>query len=216
MRLGVWFALFMMAAAGAEAACVKPTGYDGPDLQFRVDVPKPVYRHDLGRAKISEMHRDVGAEAGVGTVGLTLNAFALRISTEGEWVDPPEGGSCFWPGRVEVVLSIPQMMVFLAAEYPEGSCQYNAILEHENEHVRTNLEVLERHGPKIEAAARRAVAGIVPFPAAFRMTGRQMSEVLQKRINPAVDALDAERVKLNLALDTPENYERIAARCTGW
>ena len=43
--------------------------------------------------------------------------------------------------NITAKLGYSSIVVFIANEYKPGSCEYNAIIEHENEHVKANINV---------------------------------------------------------------------------
>ncbi|WP_207477761.1 hypothetical protein [Arenibaculum pallidiluteum] len=204
----------------AKGAC--PPAPDEPTVAFRPREASPEIIERLPRAEIQRIaRRDPGIRTRGGHVnGLTQAEFALKISGSVTAVRLPQGGFCVYPGRLEVEYGYPTTRVYLPREYGADGmeCAREAVREHELTHVRFNQETLERHGPRIEEAARRAVdevsAGIVAR--SVDAGGRRIYERVASVAGKAVKAMERERNALHAGIDTADSYRQTTARCAQW
>src|SRR5690606_5098971 len=100
----------------------------------------------------------------------------------------------------------------------EGSCQYEAVLDHEMRHVEVFKESVAASGERL----RRALEAVLER-ADFPVTGgdrEALGDDIVARFEPAfrraAAAADAERSRRNAEVDTPESYERTRRRCGSW
>ena len=127
-----------------------------------------------------------------------------------------DGRMCVWLAQVNAILGDPVMNVYVASEYAPGTCEYGVILNHENTHVRFNLETLRDWMPSMKAAvseaARRKFPAIFPGPP----SEDQLRAYLFDNLRSVFDLMDEDMAKRNATIDTPENYAREHAKCGNW
>gem|GEM_PF-5649117 len=62
---------------------------------------------------------------------------------------------CLWLETLNLAVSLPVDM-YVAKEYPMGSCKYNVIFVHEKKHVDSYYEILDKHAKAMRAALENA------------------------------------------------------------
>lgn len=126
---------------------------------------------------------------------------------------------CAWPSRVEVVVgfSTPQR-VYVDRNFPPGTCQHAAVREHEDMHVRINLEGLHRLAEILRDGLTRAVSDRgYPIRTHDREWARRaIGEAMSGYVMAVAAAEGAQRDARHAAIDTPESYRAMSARCLGW
>ena len=117
--------------------------------------------------------------------------------------------------QIVVSYGFDPMTIYVAKEFPKGSCAFNEIYQHEQRHVQTyqeHLAAIERDFA--ETLARRFETG-APYRAAVGETRQMLSKELNERWVPYLKR-EIERVKVSQALvDSPEEYERVSESCNG-
>jgi len=124
--------------------------------------------------------------------------------------------TCLWVDKVTVDLDIdPTIMI--AAEHPEGTCEHDAILEHEYKHVAADRAVVKEHLQAARQATALAVqkVGVVgPKPddkaAEFK---KKMTDYIQSALKVEMDNMYADRKARQAAIDSKEEYDRVDAEC---
>jgi hypothetical protein len=123
---------------------------------------------------------------------------------------------CVWLAEavVEVTLS-PR--IYIARELPEGSCLFDAVMEHERQHARIDREELaggeERLEDAIAEAARRAGPVLAVGRAAEQMS-EEIATAVEAAFRRALAEVERHRQVRQQAIDTPAEYARIGARCS--
>jgi hypothetical protein len=153
--------------------------------------------------------------------GLTVADFGMdslyEFRVRKKWFG---GGYLAWVEDLRIDFSYRDVKVYVTREFPKGSCEYEATLWHEGEHVRVHREVHAKHQPLLEAAV--ASSKVIPLRSApvtaasreegKRIIGERISSVLDPVFQRFNEELTAEQAKL----DTRESYEDLRRRCPGW
>ena len=179
--------------------------------------PSITYHHDVDLFGLPKLeHHSERPPAGSVLLGLTKLSDHWSMGTRGAAVKLPDGRICFWLTRIDALLGDPTMNVYVAAEYAPDTCEYKTILDHENTHVRFNLETLRDWMPTVKAAlteaARRKFPAIFPGPP----TNEDLRYYLADNMQTVFDLMGDDLRQRNATIDTPENYRRTSALCHNW
>lgn len=110
--------------------------------------------------------------------------------------------------------------IHIANNFPKGTCEYNAVLEHEKKHIRTLQAFHREFTPKFKTALYR-IAGEIdaqgPFPA---QNAASVQKDMNARINAGIEAFNKSIMPILEArqntIDNPSEYARVEAQCTNW
>lgn len=138
-------------------------------------------------------------------------SFEIRTTS---YVERSGRWECASP-QITVTYGHSPMTVYVAKEFPIGSCAYEEIYRHELRHVKAyqdHLVSIERD--LTDTLMRRFATGQV-----WRAPKGQMRMMLEKEMNerwlPYIER-EIERVEVKQAeIDTPEEYARVSASCGG-
>lgn len=222
MRRAVIAMLAMVAmavaapVAGAEQ-CPPPQAGE-PKVKVVIRAPETEYRRDYAKPNLTMLARyDQVLGLHDHALGLTVSRFIISFETSNWAVRLPSGEVCAGVRHVDAVLEIPEMTVYVAAEYPRGSCESRAVTAHENEHVRRTRALLRPFGRQLKRRMEAAAKRVTPVVAADHATAKlRISEALDAAMHSVMADLDAERRRVNGAIDTPESYARVLAKCRNW
>lgn len=182
--------------------------------------PPPEVNVSLPSASISVRQvRDVGSFAAFGSGGQAaegggrwvVNGLTRSTRQVSYRVQGLMGGGCFAPVRIEIMLGVADPVeVLISDKYAPGTCQYQAILEHEMQHV----DILRR-GRQIYAERYRSMLGT------GAVQGPYPDEAsAQSRIAGLVDVVNDEMTRAlaqaNASIDTAQSYLANQARCPSW
>ncbi len=101
------------------------------------------------------------SKAALGTVARHGRSYRLLGRTDAglimKWdvrygVVPHGSGYCVWVANIDLLLAHQVLDVYVASEYAPGSCQYQAILAHEYEHVDVAKRVMRGYEQRIRSA----------------------------------------------------------------
>ena len=196
----------------------RPGGAAAPAIRFEVFPPHVVYHHNvdiLGLPSVGDTLER--APTGHYILGLTKNPTFVRL-VDFRTVNLPlgDGRYCVWVTGVTAQMGDPREDVYIAANYPEGSCEYDAVMRHENRHVAINLEGLREWVPSVRAALSEAAARRFPVIADSLGGGRQVGALLFDAVRPLFALMNEDLRRRNAAIDTPESYRATQAECSNW
>jgi hypothetical protein len=148
-------------------------------------------------------------------LGLTRGTARVGFEIRGKVIlDASQRWECVSP---QIVLSygFSPLTVYVAREFPPGSCAYREIHLHELRHVETYREHAAAIEPDLLASLKRRFATGAPTRAPVGETRARLERELQERWLPYVQR-EMERVRASQALiDTPEEYLRVSGLCHG-
>ena len=216
-------ALLLFTACGphtpvSDAVCPHDPSLDRSQVvHVRAEIPPAILRRDLDLAGIN---RESGGSAGSGKLqGLTLVEHRLAFYTRVSFA-ASRGRACVWFDTVNVNLTPAAVSIFVPSEYPEGSCEYDAVLVHEREHERVHRERLEAAAKEIEAAlalAKWLPARGNPFEAADRASAEAtLNDKIGRVVRPVYDKYKEDLTVAQNELDKPALYQWVSKRCEGW
>ncbi|HJS31069.1 MAG TPA: hypothetical protein VJ924_03680, partial [Alphaproteobacteria bacterium] len=126
-------------------------------------------------------------------------------------------GVCMWLQSIDVTITLTERTIHVAREYLRGSCEYQAILQHELKHAQADDAILKIHVPRIEQALRNAATerGVIgPFaPQGEAEAQGQLRTGVEKAFRDSVTQMMRDRVARQSLVDTPQEYRAVAASC---
>ena len=213
MRLAVllFAALAACRKPAPRAACPQDPAFDRSELvRVRADVPGTRLRRDFDLAALQRE-----ADTAAGTQGLTRVDHSTRIR-----LSLRQAGACAWLERVDVDLSPRSVEILIPSEYPEGSCEFEAILAHEKEHVRVHAERLAETAARVRAALTAAAWLPAKGNPAAAADPEAAQAVLDAKVDKVVLPLIADYKEglrdAQAELDAPALYRWTSQRCSGW
>lgn len=230
MKLAI-AALALLASAQAPALAfdlmrplswLAPSGCSAEVPTIRIGRTEPSVLIDH-----SKDHRQIDVEArtlkSAVQEGWMTNGLAIaRLRTEGESITREtqlqDGRWCVTLSEARFVIGYESPInVFISKRYAKGSCEYDAILRHESQHVEIYEEVLEQH---LSGIVPNLVEAIRLSGPAYGKTAASARAAIEGRVNSLIstlaDGITTEARQRNGALDTPESYRAVQSQCDGW
>ena len=188
---------------------------DAPyDINVKIEFPEVPIDHSRSIKQLSSLHGRANSRI------LGLMKPDLRILTLPHADGAVVGDAyCFWITGFDVTLRYKRVDVYVAREYKQGSCAYNAILDHEQEHVRVARRNLLEYAPRIRSTLTSlliptgAEPVMVPSVEQAKVEVRAISDELLK---PVYEEMVQSLHDGQAALDTPQEYARVRSRCRRW
>lgn len=155
------------------------------------------------------------ARPGKQVLGLTRgNATVSFASQTPAIIDPSGRWECASP-QITLSFGFSPMTVYVAREFPEGSCAFKEILEHEMRHV----EAYRTHIASIEKALTESLNARFATGAIWRgpvgQTAARLRQELDARWAPYVQRQIKRVDEAQAKIDTAEEYQRVANACDG-
>ncbi len=167
---------------------------------FKIDTKSPYAKHVI---------TDVG--------GLMQGGIEMRQSMRYKSLTNPRyKQTCMWYDSIEVKITFDPT-VYIASEFPQGTCRHNAIMQHEMKHVQVDRQMVNKYADLIGKAIKKEIDtkpmyGPVPESqkAAMQQTmNHRMEQIMRSYSN----IMDAERSLLQQQIDSIEEYERVDNVC---
>lgn len=212
MRFMMQFAgvLFLGATGAASASC------DALPVNVSVDTPPPQVVMKTSD-NVAAVGRDQGAHGygrgdGWHVTGLASSRPKYQVQVAG--VQRP---GCFRPTTISVEVGfLGPIEVTISSRYYQGSCEFEAIRQHEYRHVDIMRTSVTHYRNEMAAALANAVAKIPPFTFTLHDAQKRVLDYVQASAKGVFDKMMSMSHLNNSALDTPENYQREQAACRNW
>ncbi|MEH6403976.1 MAG: hypothetical protein V7750_11425 [Sneathiella sp.] len=212
---GLMIVVLLFAAGSASAASCKgkikssTIAYEKrwPVVTYNNDKPTK-YLDNLDR-KRSHSRSNGSSRAGV-TQRKSHFAYEMRLTS----LRLSDGSSCMGIKKIKLSYGFDKMKVYVANKYKKQTCQYKAILKHENTHVKINEDILEEFSKQFRKNMKSKIDGMNVqrgrhLKKMKRQIGREISVKLKSQSELFQKMLDKEHSKI----DTPENYKKIHGSC---
>lgn len=123
---------------------------------------------------------------------------------------------CIHPKTVTVTVAYTPV-IYVASDYPHGSCRYNLTEEHEMHHVNVDAITINGFLPKIREAITDAVSGwhgVGPVDETqMEAVQNRLSDQLKAPVKKIFDQLQQMRRARQQAVDSREEYRRLSTSC---
>ena len=215
-------AVITVAAASLVGLTAFPAAADCPETDPSVTVTA---RHVDAVVRNDRTERDLDAMSGVAaaTTGSHGRALGLTTSRLGYRIDldvtagGTDGEVCVSATALMVEIAYTDTTIDVVRQYPPWSCQYEAIMDHELEHVRINHDTLNRYLGSIEQRVREELAAAFPVRAASIEAGQNAGAArIQATLDSAISVMVSDRDERHRRLDSGDSYAATAARCPEW
>lgn len=226
MRARLLAGLLLASAACAPSALEKggdAAGRVNPGRsrfhRFRVQttaVPVEI-RHGLSQKEIARLPGAAGS--GLKTQGLSTIKHGMATHTRFSTATGTKAVYA-WFDDVILEVAISSIVIHIPREYPQGSCEYEAVLEHERGHGRVAREQAADLARKLE----RALAASEGIPTRFdpvittdfAAAAEQLKAAIATIAGPIYDRYEKDDAEAQERLDHPDPYDAVYRKCSGW
>lgn len=126
------------------------------------------------------------------------------------------GQICFWHDSIDILLHI-KPTIFIANEFPPGTCMHDAIMGHEQKHIQIDREIVNKYAALIGQAFRSDVSQYAvfgPFPVTNEQAViEQIKTRMQNLLRQYTSQMIAERKMRQQQIDNLAEYERVNKSC---
>jgi hypothetical protein len=196
-------------------------GGEGAGVQYVFRFSEPVYSHALSTSQIETLSQSGGEAEHYHVYGLTQADFSndtvYEVSWSKKWFKDEYK---LWVDNLRVEFTYDTLNVYVTNNYSEGSCEYQATLEHENQHVDIHRRLYFKY-QKIFQDVMNQWKDIPlksnPVTATSVEEGKhEIGDKISTVLDPVFNQFKAELQQEQGGLDTPENYEVLKEKCQNW
>jgi hypothetical protein len=213
MRAALAIALALLLGAIASLADENGVkkGREAVFVRVRTQIPEPVIHQDLSPVSAKGFGEDHCRS------GCTLLPLEMKWNLETTFVTFSDGEQLYWVTALAVTLGYPVVDIYIHPRYRPGTCEYEAVLEHEREHLRADRILLEEYADKM----RTLLAGVewptYASPAAFPSVAEareQNKNRLATLVRPLKEELEAIRQRAADSVDAGEQWRGVTRSCS--
>lgn len=190
-------------------------------IHMKLVMPEPEINHSQSRYDLREFNVSTKSPYGANNFthvnGLMRGPIELKTNITIAWQTLPKTkDNCFWYRRINLILGL-KPVIYVASEIPEGSCYYNAIIEHEMKHVEVDRGLLRDYQNIVYDTIDNFVQENGTLD--HIMTGREkeaqreLTKALEDEIRKIHKRMRTDRMQRQAEIDTLNEYGRVANQC---
>jgi hypothetical protein len=184
-----------------------------PDASFEVAVAPVDVREDFSLPYGELARMGVPSSPRHSTVGLTRASFGYRSTLELDGLEDTRAGRVCARARVRVEVSAAPMTVYVAREYAGDACREPLILEHERRHVEVFTAYAAEIAPALARGLEASIGNRLTYGSTMAGAQAAIKEALDAELGVFLAQASDELARRNAAIDTPDEYERLAREC---
>ena len=183
------------------------------DIEVLTEIPTHRVDQSLNRAQISDLLTQGGQlvtdnRALAATRASLEHGVFARHDTLGL-----RGLACARPS-VHVKLRLVDPVVYMASEYPVGTCRYDTVYLHEMRHVQAYEALLRKTAATVrEQLDARFPPGYLGRGGSPQELQKDLDEYVEQTLMPGVSRLLSQSHRLQTAIDSEEEYLRLTLAC---
>ena len=149
-----------MVVSSVALAQLCPSGGKAPRVTVKAELANLKFNRKLGANSLKrlmhKLERNMHLTRGQ-PLGITVGAASARYQTGIRYSKRQHGGYCVWLSEANVTVGFDNLTVYIDRKYAKGSCEYDAILDHEMTHVKINRGTVKAYLPRIRKAVAKAI-----------------------------------------------------------
>ena len=215
LLVGVLPLLLPQEAMGREKEPACPPLHDVVKVEVSFEQGKPFVDDTRSRDWIQDNARALNHPIGFTSSRLshTLTAHFLSRVT----ADRRAPTRCLYLKILTMVLSYPDIRVYIDNAYPQGSCEYQAIYNHEMQHVRILNAHQMRYLSDWRSFLQKLAQGVKPVLSDKPQEAQQaVLQQLDRVVRKEIGRLDKFQKAEQGAIDTQHSYAKVRASCHAW
>ena len=127
------------------------------------------------------------------------------------------GVTCLWYDTINIELELSPT-IFIAQEVYQDPCNRKAVTEHEMKHVMVDRKIVNKYskiiGNKVLSELKQRGFHVGPIKSQYaQQTVDRMQRTVDQIVNHEYEKMKLERIDLQRAVDSLEEYERVGALC---
>lgn len=207
----IWFFLPTVAFAACTASV------SAPDLSVTMKDLPVNYRFDVDSAALAKIANENGMPGLKGEIpfGLTIGRYDLEVAVDTDSMRDG-GGYCAQVRAAHVEIGLKQLDVIVDRRFAPGSCERQAVLDHEGQHVEVFREAVRYYLPALKHALAQT-----SLPLNIHVADRNAARAaylgpITDSLKPVFAAINDRARDGNKRLDMPESYAAVFRRCSDW
>ncbi len=208
---------FVSFSIDAQAQlCAREDG--NPQIIFKSTLSTLEYVREDSSDELSQKHSGMAVSDVLGLAGGNLD---MTLSLEMSGVAQNRGKNLYCIQIKKVFADfIANPVIYIASNFARGSCEYNAVLKHEELHI----DILERAHDEGKGRARDALYEIIrersalPYVSlgALDKQKNMIMHDIRAKLDVVMHELQQDLFEKQREIDTYQSYATILSQCKGW
>ena len=198
------------SSASAQIKCNAST----PKLSVKTATTRTKYIRTKSAKDLTQIHGSHGSTVG----GLGGGEIGFKTETRFE-VTSQGGSACVKLKSVDVTF-YAKPEIHIANNFARASCEYNAVLAHEQGHIRILRKFVREYSPKVKQELKRIARQIdsaVPTKKSqVNQAQNKIQDGFMAKIGQYQDKIMPVLERRQKAYDSPAEYARVASKCRKW
>lgn len=210
------FTAEIICATSAPALARKKCQPHRPATSLKYEIEPVEYIRTLSAKQLSIFHSPFSQNT---VLGLAGGQVGTRFEASFKIKEVSKNKYCLNLKKIEAVL-FAKPQVHIAKNFKRGTCEYNAVLKHENKHIKVLKRAHREYLPHYRKHLRVTSKKVPVLPPMSLKEATQKKHVLMAQIKVDLNVYQnrimqdvAERQK---KVDTAEEYQRVNDRCKRW
>lgn len=210
-----------VSQAAKQSALVCEPNKRTPSVQVKPTSGRLKYDFTKSRSELERMKIDTVSPYGPNTETHLNGAMSgsIQFETLVKYLSYPyeNGETCVYVDGVSVKIHFDPA-IYVVREYPKGSCNHKAVLEHEKKHLKVNQLVINKYAERISktlAFVMRKYGNVFgPYPEdKVPEEYERLKKYYVGIVNDEEKSMYDELQKLHQDIDSLEEYERVRTAC---
>ncbi len=194
---------------------------EGAQIRYLFNFPIAVYDHTHTPREIETLSEKSGQAENYHIEGLTDAQFGLKTLYEFNYHKKIfQNNYALWVEDLRVDFSYTTINVYVSNQYPEGSCEYQVTMDHENTHVEIHRRIYEKYQKILKDVISSSTdIPLINHPVTVESLEEgkaRISQLISGVTDPVFDQFQQELSQEQGQLDSPGSYAELQSRCSHW
>jgi hypothetical protein len=194
---------------------------EGAQVRYLFNFPSVIYDHSHSAGEIETLSEKSGQAENYHIEGLTDAQFGLKTTYKFNYNKKfLKNSYSVWVEDLRVDFSYTTINVYVSNQYPEGSCEYQATMDHENTHVEIHRRIYEKYQKILQSViSSTADIPLINHPVTVESLEEgkdRISQLISGVTDPVFNQFQQELSQEQGQLDSPESYTELQSRCFHW
>jgi len=194
---------------------------EGAQIRYLFNFPSVVYDHTHSAEEIEALSEKSGQAENYHIEGLTDAQFGLKTAYKFNYNKKfLQNTYSVWVEDLRVDFSYTTINVYISNQYPEGTCEYQATMDHENTHVEIHRRIYEKYQKILQSViASSADIPLINHPVTVESLDEgkdRISQLISGVTDPVFNQFQQELSQEQGQLDSPQSYTELQSRCSHW
>lgn len=187
-----------------------------PRTHVKYSIDNTQYIRNISAKELTERH---SSRNGGRTTGLASSVVGTRISMEYEGETSKENLYCLRVKKINFNFFV-EPKIYIASNFKRGSCEYNAVIKHEREHIDIIKGAHKDYVPEFKSFVKdiaRELPSFFPMPLTSMDSAKdEISAFIQERVGDFMNVVNEDVAERQSEIDTDDEYRKISDRCHRW